>query len=409
VKALIAASALLAPVAAHASPCTGPVCNFDTLAPWFARLAQARPAPGVPPVHILQIGDSHTAGDAITGAWRELLQAQVGDGGRGVLPPGRPYDGYLTRGVTTAMSSGWRVAATFGNGWTGAPTPLGLSSYSLTSTTPGATMGLTADVGRSFDRFVVCAVAGPGAGTLVVRLGDGTTQRLVLAALQTTPRCETIRTLALQTSVALTAPDGPVTVTSWAIFSDDGGVALSNLGVIGSQLRHFARTDEALLVEELRAYAPDLIVLAFGTNEGFAPRLDAADYEAALRSQIARLQGLAPDVPLLLLGPPDALSRNGALRGSPGDGVVGCPGPDGAPPLFAPPALAEVRRIQRQVAGELDIAWWDWQARMGGPCAAAGWTLAALMRPDHVHFRNAGGAIVARALQDDLDRAAAER
>jgi hypothetical protein len=31
------------------------------------------------------------------------------------------------------------------------------------------------------------------------------------------------------------------------------------------------------------------------------------------------------------------------------------------------------------------------------------------MRADHVHFRPAGGALVARALQDDLDRAAAER
>jgi lysophospholipase L1-like esterase len=406
VKAPIAALALLAPVAGQASPCTGPVCNFDTLAPYLARSAQAGPAPGAPPVHILQIGDSHTAGDAITGAWRELLQARAGDGGRGVLPPGRPYDGYVTRGITASMSPGWRVAATFGENWAGTSTPLGLSSYSLTSTGPGATMALTADPGRSFDRFVVCLVAGPGAGTLIVRLADGTSQQLVTAASEPTPRCETLRTLAPQTGVALTTLGGPVTLTSWAVFNDDGGVAVSNLGVIGSQLRHFGRTDDAVLAEELRAYTPDLIVLAFGTNEGFAPRFDAADYEASLRRQIARLQGLAPGVPLLLLGPPDALSRNAELRASSGTRAQGC---EGAPGLFAPPALAEVRQIQRKVAGDLDIAWWDWQARMGGPCAAARWTLAALMRPDHVHFRSAGGAIVARALQGDLDRAATER
>lgn len=400
-KRWIAVAALLMPVAADAEPCNGPVCNFDTLAPYFTRLEATGPASGVLPVHIIQIGDSHTAGDAITGAWRELLQARWGDGGRGVLAPGRPYAGYFTRGITASMSPGWRVAATFGKGWSGTATPLGLSSYSLTSTAPGAAMGLVADPGRSFDRFVVCVVAGPDTGTLVVSLGDGTIQRLVLVAPEPTPHCETIRTLVDQTSVTLTAPDAPVTIISWAVFNDDGGVALSNLGVVGAQLLHFGRTDDALLAEELRAYAPDLIVLAFGTNEGFGPWIDTESYETVLRGQIARLQALAPGVPLLMLGPPDALSRSRALRGT----AKSCPG---ASPLFAPPALEAVRQVQRKVAGELDIAWWDWQVSMGGPCSAARWFEAGMMRFDRVHFRTAGGALVARALQADLERAAAE-
>jgi hypothetical protein len=114
-------------------------------------------------------------------------------------------------------------------------------------------------------------------------------------------------------------------------------------------------------------------------------------------------------VPLLLLGPPDALSRNAALRGNSAGAVADCSDAQGSRRLFAPPALAAVRRIQREVAGDLHIAWWDWQARMGGECSAVRWTEAGLMRADHVHFRTAGGAIVARALQDDLVRAAAEQ
>lgn len=408
-KALIAASALLMPVAAPAAPCTGPVCNFGTLAPWFDRLTQARGGRGTRPVHILQIGDSHTAGDAVTGAWRELLQAQAGDGGRGVLPPGRPWDGYITRAITASMSPGWRVAATFGRSWSSVHPPLGLSGHTLTSTMPGATMGLTADPGRSFDRLVVCVIAGAGAGPLIVRMGDDTEQRLILAAPSPAPRCETIRMVAPQSGATLIAPAGPVTITSWATFNDHGGVALSNLGVAGSQLQHFARTDDVVIAGELRAYAPDLIVLAFGTNEGFAPRFDAEGYEMVLRGQIARLQALAPGVPLLLLGPPDALSRNVELRGNAAGEVIGCAGADGGLPLFAPPALSRIRMIQREVAGDLDVAWWDWQAAMGGSCAAARWVQAGLMRADHVHFRKAGGAIVARSLLDELNRAAAER
>lgn len=406
----LAALALLAPAAALAAPCAGPLCNFDTLAPYFARLDGAREARGTKPVHIVQIGDSHTAGDAITGAWRDLLQARAGDGGRGVMPPGRPYDFYVTHGITVSMSAGWRVAAAFGHGSAEPRPPLGLAGYALSSTMAGATMGLTTDPGRTFDRFVLCAIAQPGAGQLIVRMGDGSERRLVLEAPSPTPRCETVRTAGPQSTVTLIASDAPVTLVSWATFRDDGGVALSNLGVVGAQLAHFGRTDDALLAEELRAYTPDLIVLAFGTNEGFAPHFDSTAYEAILRGQIERLRTLAPGVPLLLLGPPDALSRDPALRGNAVGAPVDCPDTHGAPPLYAPPALALVRAIQRRIAADLDIAWWDWQQRMGGICSAARWTAAVppLMRPDHVHFRSAGAAIVARLLQDDLDRAAAQ-
>jgi len=202
--------------------------------------------------------------------------------------------------------------------------------------------------------------------------------------------------------------------------------------VVGSQLIHFARTDDAVIAEEMAAYTPDLIVLAFGTNEGFSPKFDAVAYETTLRSQIARLQRLSGGVPILLLGAPDSLTRNAALRGNapglplecevppaflaspplPSDATVQpLPATTTAPkgPLFAPPALADVRRIQRLVAGEMGVAYWDWQARMGGPCTARDWVQRAepLMRGDYVHFKTGGGQEIARRLQADLDAAMA--
>ncbi|MEO8374617.1 MAG: GDSL-type esterase/lipase family protein [Sphingomonas bacterium] len=397
---------------ATAASCTAPVCNFDALGPYFAKLAAAKETPGTPPLHILQIGDSHTAGAAITGAWRAMLQGRFGGGGRGVLPPGRPYDGYITRGVTASMSPGWSISATFGKAAHEPRALLGLSGFSLTSTQPGAGMALNADAGMGFDRFTLCAIAGPEAGGVTVRFDGEEQGRLDFTAPATVPKCLTIRSAAPRSSVAITADAAGLTITSWAVFRDDGGIALSNLGVIGSQLAHFGRTADAVLAEELKAYKPDLIVLAFGTNEGFAPRFDAVAYETMLRLQIARLRRLSGDVPMLMLGAPDALSRQPALRtNAPGDAVECEPAQPGVarPPLFAPPALAAVRSIQRRIASELGVAWWDWQAQMGGPCAARSWVQrdTPLMRGDYVHFNTAGGLEIARRLQDDLDRGAA--
>jgi lysophospholipase L1-like esterase len=481
---LIAAAAMLA-----GPNCVDALCNADALAPYFRKLAEARGRGGAP-VHILQIGDSHTAGDALTGGWRDLLQARYGSGGRGVLAAGRPYAGYLTRGVTASMSDGWSIAATFGAGSSYPRPPIGVSGFSVTSQRSGARLSLTADTAQMFDRFTICAMTGPNAGALSIRVGTQAV-RFDLDSFTARPECRTVKTDAPQSIVDVVTEGGPVTVTSWATFHDGGGVVLSNVGVVGSQLVHFSRTSDSVIAEEMRAYRPDLIVLAFGTNEGFAPRFNPQEFEITLRTQIGRLRRLAAGVPILLLGAPDASTRRPELRANaPGPTPAYCPangisGPNGAssaaatpralppiapgqtqaaavmptgladiiarvradenpsadaadpaaqtiavaapvaPPAYSPPAasdagraplfppagLASVRGVQARVAASLNLAFWDWSARMGGPCSAPGWVRGnpPLMRGDYVHFNSAGGREIAGRLQADLERAAAAR
>lgn len=449
--------------AAAASPCVDGLCNIGGLEPFFDKLEREQPGgvPGKRPLHILQIGDSHTAGDAITGAWRDMLQARYGAGGRGVLAAGRPYQGYLTRGVTTEMSPGWKVSATFGAA-SAPPRPLmGLSGFSLTSQRPGARIALTANASQMFDRFVLCAAASPDAGTLAIRVGDRI-DRMRLDSATGRAECKTITLPQPAFSVEVVAEDRPVTITSWATFRDNGGIALSNVGVVGSQLQHFGRTDDAVVAEELRAYKPDLIILEFGTNEGFSPVFRPAEYEITLRTQIGRMRRLAPGVPILLMGAPDANSRRPEmLRNAAGISPQYCPEPsDGtviaasippgqtrigtgrldnlladisagdttaddplpppppiqsapptwavrANPIFPPAGLGATRETQRRVAAQLGVAFWDWEARMGGACSAVKWVKAnpPLMRGDYVHFNSAGGRDIAQRLNADLERA----
>ncbi|SNT08103.1 GDSL-like Lipase/Acylhydrolase family protein [Sphingomonas laterariae] len=466
--------AFAAAAASSAPSCADGLCNIRGLEPFYEKLSrQPRNQPGKRPIHILQIGDSHTAGDTITGSWRELLQARYGGGGRGVLAAGRPYQGYLTRGVTADMSSGWKIAATFGGASVPPRPPMGISGFSLTSQQPGARIGLTADAGQMFDRFVLCAEAAPDAGTLTIRAGTRT-ERMALGSATQRTECRTVELDQPSFRVEVVADDRPVTITSWATFRDNGGVALSNVGVVGSQLQHFARTDDRVVAEELRAYKPDLIILAFGTNEGFSPIFRPNEYEITLRSQIGRIRRLAPGVPMLLFGAPDASSRRAAmLTNAPGQSPQPCAEPsifttmasastpatpspataeakvgtgrldgllselgeegdgsgdDVAPPppapaaqvpvtktiwsvknnpLFPPAGLRAVRDVQRRVAGQLGIAFWDWEARMGGACSAVKWVKAnpPLMRGDYVHFNSAGGRDIAQRLNTDFERA----
>ncbi|MFZ5707414.1 MAG: SGNH/GDSL hydrolase family protein [Pseudomonadota bacterium] len=458
---LLALATATAATPAVTADCAGGLCGYSTLRPYFEKLAAARG--GDRPVHILQIGDSHTAGDAITGAWRDALQARYGSAGRGVMPPGKPFQGYNPRGVSVDMSPGWTISSIFGAGSQNPRGALGLSGFSITSNVSGARIGLTASANQMFDRFVICAIAEPGAGALVITAG-GQSERFELGALIARPECRDMSFDQMQGAVSVVVDGGPVTITSWATFRERGGVVLSNVGVVGSQFVHFGRNDDSVVAEELRSYKPDLIVIAFGTNEGFAPRINPQEYEITLRTQIGRIRRLAGRVPILLLGAPDALTRRNELLSNaptatpapciepvtlpPSTPITSAPeqpadaddisdvldalgqrsgtaqvrpvpavAPAEAPrtgwaitarPLFPPAGLKAVREVQRKVAQQLRLGFWDWEARMGGRCTAVSWVKLqpTRMRGDYVHFNSAGGQEIANRLQADLDLAA---
>ena len=137
----------------QAAPGADGLSGAETLAPFFKALEAVKSGARTRPVHIIQLGDSHSAADHITGALRARLQANFGEGGRGALPPGRPFAAYAPRQVEVSQSDGWRMEASFlPSNWTAAqraakpgqpapveagPGPFGLSGWKLVSTRPG--------------------------------------------------------------------------------------------------------------------------------------------------------------------------------------------------------------------------------------------------------------------------------
>jgi lysophospholipase L1-like esterase len=315
-----------------------------------------------------------------------------------VLAAGRPYAGYLTFGVTASESAGWRSNVIFGSRWQPDGPALGLSGFTRTARAAGETLGLTTDSSDyDFNKVVVCALTGPGQGTISVELGpEGEGFDWSLAAPVAKPLCNSYETERSFSSARITTVDAqPVSITSFATFKSRGGVVVSNVGVVGAQLQHFGRTDDAVLREEFAALKPDLVVLAYGTNEGFGGG-KGEEYEAQLRQQVARIRRHAGrDVPIMLLGAPDAASRNAGLGASCGAG------------WHTPALLGEVRATQRRVARELKLGFWDWEQAMGGRCASQVWLGRGLMRGDMVHFTREGGDRIGAMIFEDMSRAAA--
>jgi len=376
------------PPPAGASVCPGGLCQAEALERVFEALAVSEAGrPG--PVHILQIGDSHTAGDRITGKVRAVLQARFGDGGRGVLPPGVPYDGYSPMQVEVT-ATGWATAlAPLARRGDPRRAGVGLAGVQSILIQPGAELRLRQEPRDTIASVI--SICGQGPGRLRIEADHEVWEERSFDEEETGRSCEYLLTDGWPEQIVLRPLDSTLKLHDLRL-SAVGGVAVSNLGIVGATLRDLAARDDAVVAMQLANWRVSLIVLAFGTNEGFEEGLEGEAYEALLRGQVDRLRKLAPNASLMILGAPDAL-RSGGEAGCSADGQR-------APP----PSLAVVRDVQHRVAADLGVAFWDWHGRMGGDCSADQLALGAepLMRGDRVHFTSAGGDWIGGILASDL-------
>ncbi|MBV8779728.1 MAG: hypothetical protein JO258_21255 [Alphaproteobacteria bacterium] len=378
-----------------ASAAPSHLVGAEALAPFFAALASS--ASTRQPVRIVQIGDSHTANDAFSGRLRELLQARFGAAGRGWLPAGIPFK-YYRPGLVTVSENGWRhVKPADGPDW-----PLGLDGVAAVSQPPAGSMTLESADAAGFDRFAVEYLTGTDGAAFTVA-ADGAAPRRVPTAAATSA----IRTFALPLDrparrLELAAEGhAPVVLLGWSAERRGPGVIYENHGTIGATIDLVARMNPGALAVELAERRPGLLVIAFGTNEGFDDRLDPARYGARFAAGVEALGHAAPGVPILILGTPDGNRIAGGCT------ATSCQARHDDCAWHPPPNLAAVREVQRSAAARRGWAYWDWYDAMGGRCSIDRMASAEppLAAPDHVHLTGPGYRAMADLLFGDLMRA----
>lgn len=362
------------------------------------------------PVTILHLGDSHIAADRFTGDLRELFQDRFGDAGRGLMMPGFPFAYYRARGVRFAKHGAWAAA----NSLRKAQGLYGLTGVRLTTRQKNARLSLTSQTGP-FEWVEVAFLAGPRQGSAVVAV-DGQGKLAKTAA--DTDGIHRVRIEQKGRTLSVRANgDGPVTVLSWAIGHNRPGVRYVNLGIPGATADTTRRWDPELVSKDVVNLDPDLIVLGFGTNEGFNDRLDIAAYEKRVGALAARLKRAAPDASLAIIGPADGARFPRFAKGSKS---AACRPLDAGEKRdygrllrarsarlarwHAPPKLSKVRGALKRVAQRVNAHFWDWSAMMGGPCSIHEWSRSQpkLALSDHVHISAEGGRRSAQAFFKSL-------
>lgn len=385
------------------------------LLPLLVALGEIESGKADHPIDIVQIGDSHTANSAFAGRMRELFQARFGAAGRGMLPPGIPFDYYKPLLVTVDEAQRWTLSSSFRQNDLG---PWGMAGVRETGNRPGERMQLTALEDSGFARAAIEVLRRPGAGAVDIRIDDGPVRSIPTGGPEA--RADWIELPAAQGSRVMTATphgDGPVEILSWDTERTGPGVLYENFGTIGATVDLIGHWDKAILKDEFAHRDTALIIVAFGTNEGFGHVADPDAYRQMFVERVRGLHEAAPGAAILIIGPPDGNRLYRRAAGQSGDcaaqiapdtpsaGKPGAASKPGKGAIWAPPpGLAKVRQAERQAAAENGWYFWDWSAAMGGACMMHRWVDAEppLAMPDHVHLKADGYRLGAQQLFAEL-------
>ncbi|MDH0302325.1 MULTISPECIES: SGNH/GDSL hydrolase family protein [unclassified Pseudomonas] len=350
-------------VQAAARPVATPVARQDgNVAVLAGKLRGADRAP----VSIVQLGDSHTAADLFSGEMRRLLQARYGDGGIGMVPaspvPGIRNDRVLIK----SEKRQWELVSA--RNQQSQQFPLG-GYLSLPLANRASVVLQARDEDRQ--RYKVSALyQSTASASLFVNAG----QRRVLPASNGQWRFSpAYANVGLPVQLSVEGGRG-VALGGWYIQGQKNtGVTYSALGINGARLEVVDKWQPGWR-DSLKAVRPDLVILAYGTNEAFDDKLDLALYQSQLDTTLTGLRKDLPHAAILLVGPPDSIKQRKARSCA----------------ARQPQPLAAVIRVQKQMAQKHKALFWDWQGFMGGPCSIAGWQASGLARPDLVHLTAEG-------------------
>lgn len=372
------------------------------LAPFFAGLARLEGRRAAGPLQVIQLGDSHTANDAFSGRVRQHLQVRFGAAGRGWLPAGVPYK-YFRPHLVSVAETGWRHVTPRGS-----KLPFGLDATIAESRRRGASVTLADTEAAGFDRLAIEFLAMPGGGAFSVAVDGRPPLRIATgAAAERMKRVEIPAPPHAHRMLLASLDERPVRLVGWAVERRAPGIIYENHGTVGATVALLARMSARTLATELADSRPRLIVVAFGTNEGFDDTLDPRRYAADFRARVAALAQLAPGAAILVVGPPDGNRRRRACPPAQPQQMSCRPAAADPCRWHEPPRLAAVRRAQRAAAQRAGWAFWDWRGAMGGACSIDRFAAAdpPLAYPEHVHLTDLGYEESAEVLYFDLMRA----
>lgn len=354
-----------APADAAPPGATEPEAAPHVLDAFYAQLRELEAGTRTSHVRVLWMGDSHTAADFWTHVVRKELQKRFGAGGPGFVHIAVKH--YRHSQALASHEGKWRTEP---------------RNPAVSTRVEDGVFGL-GGIRASFKdgsarakvRLLESAVSKEASWDLMYRLPTAATRfKVTLAgkAHQLTSKKAGIQHFRAKSPPKSTLELEPVAgapeLFGVIVEDEQPGVVLDTLGINGARAATPLAWKQQPFVDLVRARAPSLFILAYGSNEVGA-NTPVERYATHYERLLGRLRLAAPGAACVLIGPTDQV-KNGASH----------------------PRVSEIEEVQRQTAARLGCSYFSaWQA-MGGEGSMSRWVneTPPLAQSDKVHLTRAG-------------------
>lgn len=328
-------------------------------------------------VHIIQLGDSHTAADHMTDALRTQLQSRLGNGGMGWGMPMYFAGQRLSR--FGYDNQGWQPISSR----TQRDENYSLGGLLAIPKFDGATLTIKAKQSEQAQKVTVTLRQAPQDGQFM-----GTDAQGHSFTLEAPVKNNTWQTVTFNAQLPFTIRAQNTNHSAiagwWAQNSSGRGAIVSALGINGGELSYWDRWNTVGWQKELSTLAPQLVILAYGTNEGYNNSLDVNHARQILTEKIQQIRSANPQTTIMIVSAPESLKSTAGACGT------------------RPIKLSAVQAMQYQVAQSSRTLFWNWQQAMGGECSMKTWINRGDAARDGVHFSTSGYQKLGQMLASDL-------
>lgn len=351
------------------TPPEGPLARFR------AALSELSSGQRKRPVRLTWLGDSHTAADFWTDTVRQRLSREFKAGGPGFVYLG--LDPYRHSGFSIDREGDWQRL------------PHAPSTSSKTGDGVFGIGGIRTSFGSGDARLKLTPRSGTLHGsarwTIYFRMPDaGTRFRATLGGKTKSVKGKhpgrierTLLEGAASETLVLEPGSGRPEFFGAVLEGSEPGVVLDTLGINGARVATALAWEEESFVDLLKQREPDLVILAYGTNEAGA-NTAVEKYRGHFQALMKRVRRAAPEASCALFGPTDWVRHE--------------------------ERIVAIDQLERSVAESLGCGYFSVYDAMGGRDSITRWAKQSppLAAPDHIHLTPKGYVKIGDATADFL-------
>ncbi|WP_198673863.1 GDSL-type esterase/lipase family protein [Chitinophaga alhagiae] len=347
-------------------------------------------------VSILHLGDSHVQAGFLPAAVATPLKAQFGNAGPGWVFPYNLAGTNGPDGYRWSSNIRWEAERVVERGNSFMESPAGM----LIRTSHSAPVLTFSSKPAMPLRSATCFYKGPavevnGAG-IIAGEDAAAVEKMAGATVGETSGPFTENQARIEWDTAITTFTlrwpGAVMFYGAVLANGEPGILYHGIGVNGAQFAHYNKPGNAVAAQ-MKALAPQLVILSLGTNEAFGG-VSAAQLRQEMETTVAAIRQNAPEACLLFTTPPSGMMKKRQVPYR----------KKGSRRVYyrttyaRNPQVAVIREAMVQYCKENGFAWWDlYQAMPQDKRFACAWS------GDRVHFNAYGYTLQGTLLYEALE------